>query len=68
MADLNDYVGAPRRAWLNPPTEGSESVKAASTAELDIRSTLDLNGEEESLAYDKSNVLIIGPTGSGKFE
>lgn len=58
--------GAPRRAWLNPPTEGSESVKATSTAELDIRSPLNLNSEEESLAYDKSNVLIIGPTGSGK--
>lgn len=42
-------------------------IKPISTADTDIRSSVDLNNEEDVIVHDKSNVLIIGPTGSGNF-
>ncbi|KAI8994459.1 P-loop containing nucleoside triphosphate hydrolase protein [Pilobolus umbonatus] len=56
--------GAQRRAWLNPPTEGSLSDRTDSGSDSETRA-LDMS-EEDLTIHDKSNVLMIGPTGSGK--
>jgi ATP-dependent Clp protease ATP-binding subunit ClpX len=51
-----------RRAWLNPPTEGNHD--ALPTNEIVYMN----EGDElsDDTVHDKSNVLLIGPTGSGK--
>ncbi|KAI8642564.1 ATP-dependent Clp protease, ATP-binding subunit ClpX [Parasitella parasitica] len=67
--ERNMSFGAQRRAWLNPPTEasndkvtfGNDDLKSSSNEFVD--ESLE---EEESTVHDKSNVLLIGPTGSGK--
>jgi ATP-dependent protease Clp ATPase subunit len=61
---------------LNPPTEGSEAStnsnssnssnsRAVSATDVELRSSLDIN-DDDATVHDKSNVLLIGPTGSGK--
>lgn len=78
MKKLNCYLflfffaGAQRRAWLNPPTEGSENNgsnnngnnRAVSSTDVELISSLDVN-DDDTTVHDKSNVLLIGPTGSG---
>lgn len=63
-----NQIGAQRRAWLNPPTEATDDKVAFSNN--DSKSSTDLANEtteeEESTVHDKSNVMLIGPTGSGK--
>jgi ATP-dependent Clp protease ATP-binding subunit ClpX len=65
--------GAPRRAWLNPPTEaGSNTEKLVKSSKDNALGTSQFmtdeeeEDEEDSTVHDKSNVLLIGPTGSGK--
>ncbi|KAI9246523.1 P-loop containing nucleoside triphosphate hydrolase protein [Sporodiniella umbellata] len=57
-------TGSQRRAWLNPPTEGHgpeggkllhDETKPKPAVEL-----------VDDTVHDKSNVLLVGPTGSGK--
>ncbi|RCH85136.1 hypothetical protein CU097_006489 [Rhizopus azygosporus] len=59
--------GSQRRAWLNPPTEGHSNMDSKHTYhdESELGSILDLN-DQDTTVHDKSNVLLIGPTGSGK--
>ncbi|CAO3594893.1 unnamed protein product [Absidia cylindrospora] len=60
-----------RRTWLNPPTQTATHYRCPNETESKT-STLDFdkqtNGEhlDDPTVYDKSNVLIIGPTGTGK--
>ncbi|KAG1145543.1 hypothetical protein G6F37_006848 [Rhizopus arrhizus] len=64
----NTIYGSQRRAWINPPTEGhpnSDANKQILHSEMDSRSVLVFN-DQDSTVHDKSNVLLIGPTGSGK--
>ncbi|KAI8048204.1 P-loop containing nucleoside triphosphate hydrolase protein [Thamnidium elegans] len=58
--------GAQRRAWLNPPTEANETSSKAIPTDVELISSLDTSSEEDITVHDKSNVLLIGPTGSGK--
>lgn len=54
-------IGSQQRAWLNPPTQASGTLR-------DMMPTKSAyNSEEEHTVYEKSNVLLIGPTGSGQF-
>ncbi|CAO3697269.1 unnamed protein product [Rhizopus stolonifer] len=59
-------TGSQRRAWLNPPTEGhpSEGHKILQD-ETKSRSVLEFV-DQDTTVHDKSNVLLVGPTGSGK--
>lgn len=60
-------LGSQRRAWINPPTEGhpnADANKQMLHSEMDSRSVLVFN-DQDSTVHDKSNVLLIGPTGSG---
>lgn len=60
-------LGSQRRAWINPPTEGhpnTDTNKQILHGEVDSRSVLVFN-DQDSTVHDKSNVLLIGPTGSG---
>lgn len=53
-------VGSQQRAWLNPPTQAAGTLR-------DMMPTKSAyNSDEEHTVYEKSNVLLIGPTGSGK--
>ncbi|KAJ8654038.1 ATP-dependent Clp protease, ATP-binding subunit ClpX [Lichtheimia ornata] len=52
--------GSQQRAWLNPPTQAAGTLR-------DMMPTKSAyNSDEEHTVYEKSNVLLIGPTGSGK--
>lgn len=53
-------VGSQQRAWLNPPTQAAGTLRDM----MPTKSTY--NPDEEHTVYEKSNVLLIGPTGSGK--
>lgn len=54
------FPGSPRRAsWLNPPTEGGPSSSSTQ------KPGFDSDRPEDKVVHDKSNVLLIGPTGSG---
>ncbi|CAO3580691.1 unnamed protein product [Absidia cylindrospora] len=57
-------IGAQRRAsWLNPPTEAGPNTASSSNH----KATFDASKDDQDLVlHDKSNVLLIGPTGSGK--
>ncbi|CAO3630870.1 unnamed protein product [Cunninghamella blakesleeana] len=71
-----------RRAWLNPPTqEGmnnrpneeinnqpilSSPTNNALVSSSSINSSIAKQQQDDVTAYEKSNVLVIGPTGSGK--
>lgn len=57
--------GAQRRAWLNPPTEANDNSNKAIPTDVELISSLDTSSEEDVTVHDKSNVLLIGPTGSG---
>ncbi|KAI7854845.1 P-loop containing nucleoside triphosphate hydrolase protein [Circinella umbellata] len=61
----NASLGSQRRAWLNPPTQvgGMRSL-----ADADIKASTFQNDTDvqDTTVYEKSNVLLIGPTGSGK--
>ncbi|OAD77219.1 hypothetical protein PHYBLDRAFT_98605, partial [Phycomyces blakesleeanus NRRL 1555(-)] len=46
-----------RFVWLNPPTQSVSLPQPKAHEKVK---------EEQSIVYDKSNVLLIGPTGSGK--
>ncbi|KAI9007541.1 P-loop containing nucleoside triphosphate hydrolase protein [Phycomyces nitens] len=50
-------LGPQQQVWLNPPTQ------SVSPPQPKIHEN---TKEEQSIVYDKSNVLLIGPTGSGK--
>ncbi|KAI9245746.1 P-loop containing nucleoside triphosphate hydrolase protein [Sporodiniella umbellata] len=52
--------GSQRLTWINPPTEGH-----ANPEQRPVESTLELK-DQDTTVHDKSNVLLIGPTGSGK--
>ncbi|KAI8378402.1 ATP-dependent Clp protease, ATP-binding subunit ClpX [Blakeslea trispora] len=62
------------RAWLNPPTEAHTNDSIVKEDPSDKLYTSYDHGqkraeeeeEEESTVHEKSNVLLIGPTGSGK--
>ncbi|CAO3618715.1 unnamed protein product [Mucor fragilis] len=62
--------GAQRRAWLNPPTEATNDKSALphNDTKAAVAGLADdtVEQDEESTVHDKSNVLLIGPTGSGK--
>ena len=62
----NAGLGSQRRAWLNPPTQvgGMRSL-----ADVDIKTSAFQNDTDvqDTTVYEKSNVLLIGPTGSGKY-
>lgn len=53
-------VGSQQRAWLNPPTQAAGTLRDMMPAKSAY------NADEEHTVYEKSNVLLIGPTGSGK--
>ncbi|KAG0179774.1 hypothetical protein DFQ29_001684 [Apophysomyces sp. BC1021] len=46
-----------RRTWINTPT---------TTRIADSTSNKTMSDQDSDIVYDKSNVLLIGPTGSGK--
>lgn len=62
--------GTPRRAWLNPPTEaGSSTEKLVKSSKANVLGTdqfMTDDDDDDITVHDKSNVLLIGPTGSGK--
>ncbi|KAI7904592.1 P-loop containing nucleoside triphosphate hydrolase protein [Cokeromyces recurvatus] len=64
----NISLGAQRRAWLNPPTEASNNHKTVSPINESntTRSSFEQELGDNTTVHDKSNVLLIGPTGSGK--
>ncbi|KAL0077212.1 ATP-dependent Clp protease, ATP-binding subunit ClpX, partial [Phycomyces blakesleeanus] len=49
--------GSQQQVWLNPPTQSVSLPQPKAHEKVK---------EEQSIVYDKSNVLLIGPTGSGK--
>ncbi|KAI9032747.1 P-loop containing nucleoside triphosphate hydrolase protein [Phycomyces nitens] len=51
--------GNQRRSWINPPSEAPQKPNSDKPLAVPVAS-------EEKTVYDKSNVLLIGPTGSGK--
>lgn len=53
--------GAQRRAWLNPPSEATSPITTETPMDDSAPATTD-----DDTVHDKSNVLLIGPTGSGK--
>ncbi|KAI8353326.1 ClpX ATPase regulatory subunit [Blakeslea trispora] len=61
-----------RRSWENPPTGSSVQLRNQTTAHPPTflpkrkRSKRQLKETIEDVVYDKSNVMLIGPTGSGK--
>ncbi|KAI8365190.1 P-loop containing nucleoside triphosphate hydrolase protein [Radiomyces spectabilis] len=58
--------GSQRRAWLNPPTQASGSTRPSSDP-VHAPPPFTLQEPYDDLpVHDKSNVLLIGPTGSGK--
>lgn len=57
-------VASQQRAWLNPPTQ--VGVASRPLGDADPKSTAyDLDDAQDSTVYEKSNVMLIGPTGSG---
>ncbi|CAO3670136.1 unnamed protein product [Rhizopus stolonifer] len=54
----NPTFGSQRRSWINPPTEGHANMEPS-------ESILEFE-DQDTTVHDKSNVLLIGPTGSGK--
>ncbi|KAG1146323.1 hypothetical protein G6F37_004890 [Rhizopus arrhizus] len=67
LSHTNPYASQ-RRAWLNPPTEGHPNLETNEHIlhdEIDSSSVLEFN-DQDTTVHDKSNVLLIGPTGSGK--
>ncbi|ORY95422.1 P-loop containing nucleoside triphosphate hydrolase protein [Syncephalastrum racemosum] len=62
---ISPYVASQQRAWLNPPTQ--VGVGSRPLGDADPKSTaFDLDDAQDSTVYEKSNVMLIGPTGSGK--
>ncbi|KAI8091091.1 P-loop containing nucleoside triphosphate hydrolase protein [Gilbertella persicaria] len=53
-----------RRSWENPPTTGSQWRNKV-TLTTDKKPNKEPSSMEDTV-YDKSNVMLIGPTGSGK--
>ena len=58
-------IGAQRRAWLNQPTEGNDKHVIVNGNNMQVHSSIESDNEEDALSHEKSNVLLIGPTGSG---
>ncbi|KAI9308807.1 P-loop containing nucleoside triphosphate hydrolase protein [Cunninghamella echinulata] len=57
--------GNQRRAtWINPTTQNSKSEAIVNNDNGNINTTAGY--EDDTILHDKSNVLLIGPTGSGK--
>ncbi|KAG1090581.1 hypothetical protein G6F42_019657 [Rhizopus arrhizus] len=54
-----------RRNWENPPTTTHTSSSNNRNKPLDLRKKQNLPLDDATV-YDKSNVMLIGPTGSGK--
>ncbi|KAI9499212.1 P-loop containing nucleoside triphosphate hydrolase protein [Zychaea mexicana] len=55
-----------RRAWLNPPTQMG-GMRSLADSESKASSAIDTDTDvQDTTVYEKSNVLLIGPTGSGK--
>lgn len=61
VSSNGDYHQQQRRNWENPPT--TTTVNRNKSQELKKKQTLP---SEDITVYDKSNVMLIGPTGSGK--
>ncbi|KAI8141845.1 P-loop containing nucleoside triphosphate hydrolase protein [Fennellomyces sp. T-0311] len=60
----NARIGSQRRAWLNPPTQmGMRPLADSETKPASLDNDTDV---QDTTVYEKSNVLLIGPTGSGK--
>ncbi|KAI8081906.1 P-loop containing nucleoside triphosphate hydrolase protein [Gilbertella persicaria] len=59
------FGGQRPRAWLNPPTEAHSNESIAKTNQEGLLASIKQE-EHDSTVHDKSNVLLIGPTGSGK--
>ncbi|KAI8333661.1 P-loop containing nucleoside triphosphate hydrolase protein [Chlamydoabsidia padenii] len=59
--------GTQRRAsWLNPPTEGGANTSSSSSTHHKTGFDTSTTRQDDMVVHDKSNVLLIGPTGSGK--
>ncbi|KAI7867952.1 P-loop containing nucleoside triphosphate hydrolase protein [Spinellus fusiger] len=56
---LSAEKASQRRSWINPPSEHTPR----SSEDKSVSKPVPMH---ESTVYDKSNVLLIGPTGSGK--
>ncbi|CAO3687413.1 unnamed protein product [Umbelopsis vinacea] len=50
-----------RRGWINPPSQNASTSDRSSTEAKALSSPVD-----DAPTMDKSNVLLVGPTGSGK--
>ncbi|KAL1930145.1 hypothetical protein VTP01DRAFT_1299 [Rhizomucor pusillus] len=62
---VSPYVSQ-QRAWLNPPTQvGSGMRQLDGTDGKPTSLDPDVAGQDSTI-FEKSNVLLIGPTGSGK--
>lgn len=65
-------IGSQRRNWENPPSTSSNaaprSSKVAAVAGDKKKTQLPQPTKviDDGTVYDKSNVMLIGPTGSGK--
>lgn len=63
------WIGSQRRNWENPPTtttSNTSSTNHANRKGVDKKKHHAPKAMEDGTVYDKSNVMLIGPTGSGK--
>ncbi|KAI9278733.1 ATP-dependent Clp protease, ATP-binding subunit ClpX, partial [Phascolomyces articulosus] len=60
-----ERYGSQRRAWLNPPTQVG-GMRPIPDIDIKPSSFQNENDVQDTTVYEKSNVLLIGPTGSGK--
>lgn len=51
-----------RRGWINPPSQNASTSDRSSTEAKALSSPVD-----DAPTMDKSNVLLVGPTGSGMY-
>ncbi|KAI9314206.1 P-loop containing nucleoside triphosphate hydrolase protein [Dichotomocladium elegans] len=58
---MGSVVGSQQRAWLNPPTQSASGIR-----DMMSKPTQSSLANPDGTIYEKSNVLLIGPTGSGK--
>ncbi|GAB5588422.1 ATP-binding protein [Umbelopsis nana] len=50
-----------RRGWINPPSQNASATERSTAESKTLPPTVD-----DAPTLDKSNVLLVGPTGSGK--
>ncbi|KAI8636562.1 P-loop containing nucleoside triphosphate hydrolase protein [Parasitella parasitica] len=64
ISSNGDYHQHQRRNWENPPTTTSNAaISRSKSQELKKKQSL---ASDDLTVYEKSNVMLIGPTGSGK--